>query len=69
MLRLKFERQQHRISQHAVALAARVHQPEISAIERGRRIPTREELERLAAVFRIPPDELLKDVVVLGPQR
>ena len=69
MLRLKFERQNQQLSQMGVAHVARVPQPVISLIENGRLTPTRAQLLRLADVFHVAPDDLLKDVAVLGPSR
>jgi transcriptional regulator with XRE-family HTH domain len=69
VLRLKFERQNRQQSQMRVASVARIAQSVLSQIERGRLVPTDDELQRLAAVFGVPPDDLLKDVAVLGPSR
>jgi transcriptional regulator with XRE-family HTH domain len=69
VLRLKFERSNRKVSQTAVAQAARIPQPTLSSIEIGRLKPTEAQLERLAAVFGVAPDDLLTDVVVLGPRR
>ena len=38
-------------------------------IERGRLKPTDAQLRRLAETLRVAPDDLLKDVAVLGPSR
>lgn len=67
MLRLKFERQNKQVSQVSVALAARIPQPTLSLIELGRLSPTAKQLARLASVFGVDPDDLLKDIAVLGP--
>jgi transcriptional regulator with XRE-family HTH domain len=69
VLRLKFERTNRQISQSRLALVAGLHQPVVSQIESGRLAPTREQLQKLAAVFGVRPSELLKDVAVLGPSR
>ena len=69
MTRLRFERQNKRLSQTGVARVARIPQPTLSSIEIGRLKPTEAQLVRLAAVFGVAPDDLLKDVVVLGPLR
>ena len=69
MLRLKFERTNRQISQTRLALVAGLHQPVVSAIERGSLNPTPEQLQKLADVFRVRPTDLLKDVAVLGPSR
>ena len=67
--RIKLERTDRKISQHAVETVSGVPQPVISLAENGRLIPTPEQLRRLAAVFGVAPDDLLKDVVVLGPRQ
>jgi transcriptional regulator with XRE-family HTH domain len=66
--RLQYERVRVRKSQVRVARQARVPQPVISLIERGRLVPTPEQLARLAAVFDIKnPEDLLKDVILFTP--
>ena len=68
MTRLRFERLQRHMTQHDVARRARVAQPVISLIERGRLIPTDDQIARLASVFRIhPPEAILEQVNVLTP--
>lgn len=70
MLRVLHERLNRRLSQVAVAALAPIHQPTLSQIERGRIVPTRDELRRLARVYGVsPPSELLKDVAVLESAR
>lgn len=69
VLRVRFERTNRKLSQQAVASAAQIPQPALSQIEIGRLKPTSAQLSRLAAVFGVPPDELLKDIAVLGPSR
>ena len=69
MTRLKFERTNRRLTQHTVAVLTRIHQPVIAQIENGRLTPTPEQLERLAYAFRVAPEDLLRDVAVLGPSR
>ena len=69
VLRLRFERHNKRLSQTVVAHLARIPQPTISSIETGRLKPTDAQLTRLADVFKVAPDELLRDVAVLGPSR
>jgi transcriptional regulator with XRE-family HTH domain len=69
VLRIRFERTNRRLSQTCVANVARIPQPALSAIEVGRLRPTPAQLQRLAAVFGVAPDDLLKDVAVLGPSR
>ena len=66
MTRLKFERLHRQLSQHAIASAASIAQPVVSQIENGRLKPTEKQLDRLAAVFSVGRDDLLKDVAVLG---
>ena len=66
MTRLKYERRQRRQSQHALAKDVGMNQPVVSEIERGIRIPTPRQLERLAAAFPdIRPADLLKEVIIL----
>ena len=65
VIRLKFERTNQKLSQTHVGIAARIPQPEVSQIERGRLTPTPEQLQRLAAVFGVKPDDLLRDVAML----
>lgn len=65
MTRLRYERQRRQFSQLALARAAQLNQPDVSEIERGIRIPTREQLQRLADAIGVPPDDLLKEVVVV----
>jgi transcriptional regulator with XRE-family HTH domain len=67
--RLRLERQNHRITQRALATVAGVTQPTVSMAETGRLTPTHDELRRLAAVFHVDPDDLLKDVTVLRSER
>ncbi|HXG69769.1 MAG TPA: helix-turn-helix transcriptional regulator [Gemmatimonadaceae bacterium] len=64
VLRLRFERTNRRLSQHALAQVAHIPQPQIAQIELGRLIPTPAQLKRLAAALGVPAYELLKDVVV-----
>lgn len=68
MLRVRFERTNLKLSQAHVARAARIPQPTLSGIEIGRVVPTPDELQRLAVVFGVKPDELLRDVAMLGPR-
>jgi transcriptional regulator with XRE-family HTH domain len=67
VLRLRYERFRRGLSQAGIAAAARVPQPMVSLIERGRLVPTPAQLTRLAAVLDIPPDDLLRDVSLLTP--
>jgi transcriptional regulator with XRE-family HTH domain len=69
MTRLKYERKARRLSQQALARDVQLNQPEISLIERGRMIPTAEQLSRLSVVLNVPASELLKDVVILVEAR
>lgn len=69
MLRIFHERLDRRLSQTAIARFAQIHQPTLSQIERGRVVPTPDELRRLADVFGVEnPADLLRDVAVLGPR-
>lgn len=69
LLRIKFERQNKQVSQVGIANLARIAQPTLSQIETGRLKPTPAQLQRLAAVFKVHPDDLLRDIAVLGPSR
>jgi transcriptional regulator with XRE-family HTH domain len=65
VLRLRFERQHQQLSQGGVADLAQIPQPVVSQIERGRVVPTPDELRRLADILNVvPPEDLLLDVVV-----
>lgn len=68
MLRLRFERTHRHLSQQGVALLARLPQQQVSLIELGRYQPSPAQLQRLAAVFKVAPDDLLKDVAMIGPR-
>lgn len=65
MTRLKHERRKRRLSQTALGKAAGLPQPTLSQIERGRLLPTDEQLARLASFFDVLPGELLKEVVII----
>jgi transcriptional regulator with XRE-family HTH domain len=65
VLRLKYERLQRRMSQSGVGAAARIHQPTVTLIENGRLIPTPAQLQRLANVFGLPPEALLKPIEIV----
>lgn len=52
---IRSERRAAGMSQSQLARAARVPQPNLSAYERGRRIPTPEVLERIRKALRIRP--------------
>jgi transcriptional regulator with XRE-family HTH domain len=69
VLRIRFERTNQKLSQSHVALHAGIPQPTLSLIEIGRLVPTPDELQRLAAALRVKPDDLLRDVAVLGSSR
>jgi len=62
MLRIHFERTRRGVSQTAIAVAAHIPQPTVSQIERGRLQPTPAQLDRLARVFRLEPEDLLREV-------
>lgn len=64
MHRLKQERTHRELSQRAIAQLSLIPQPTISQIETGRLKPTRHQLQRLAAVFNLSPEDLLKNVEV-----
>jgi transcriptional regulator with XRE-family HTH domain len=67
--RLKFERTNQQLSQTRVGRVANIPQPTLSLIELGRLAPTPVQLRQLAAIFRVDPAALLKDIAVLGPSR
>ena len=69
MTRLKFERAHRQVSQLGIGRLSGIAQPVISQIENGRLKPTPAQLQRLADVFKVAPDDLLKDIAVLGPSR
>lgn len=69
MTRLKYERTSRQLSQHTVARLSKIPQPHVSAIERGRFVPSPAQLQRLADTFRVAPEDLLREVAVLGPSR
>ncbi len=69
MLRIRLERIDRQVSQAKLAQAARIPQQVVSLIECGRFVPSPNQLQRLADVLRVQPEDLLKDVVVLGPSR
>lgn len=65
LLRLQYERMKRRWPQAEVARRSAVSQPEVSAIERGRLIPTEEQLLRLANALHLsPPEVLLKPTIL-----
>ena len=66
--RLKLERVKRGLSQGTVGVCARIQQTRIAQIESGRLIPTPRQLARLAAVFQVPPDQLLQPVEILDEQ-
>ncbi len=70
MTRLKYERIRRGLSQEAVGvLAGRLSQSDIGLIEAGQRIPTPKVLARLAAVFDLPADVLLKPIRIVEEER
>ena len=69
MTRLKFERISRNLSQHEVARRAHIAQPVVSQIENGRLTPTPAQLQRLAAAYRVPADELLREVAMPRSQQ
>ena len=69
MLRVKYERLARGWDQHQTAAVARIHQPTLSLIERGRFIPTPDQLDRLARAFNVSASELLKPVRVVETEQ
>jgi transcriptional regulator with XRE-family HTH domain len=63
--RIKYERTRLGVSQETVGVVTRLPQPTISAIERGRVVPTAAELQRFADALGVPPGALLKPVEIV----
>ena len=61
-MRIRFLRQQLRLSQEDLALNANVNKNYISDLENGRRNPSLDILERIAVAFNITLAELFKGV-------
>ncbi len=69
MSRLEYLRRQRQLTQRQLATCCGLHQPQLSAIERGVLRPSEEQLQRLAAVLGVtPPEALLKPVSVVWPE-
>lgn len=66
MTRLKYERRQRRLTQIELGQLAKMCQPDLSKIERGLLLPTPAQGKRIAAVFSLSIDDLLKEVVVIA---
>jgi transcriptional regulator with XRE-family HTH domain len=66
MLRLKHLRLLSERSQRQIADLTDIDKAHICYIERGRMIPTAEQLKRLGKVFKCPPDRLLDHVTANG---
>lgn len=62
MTRLRYERVERRLTQDTLCVLLNFHQPSLAMIERGRLIPSKSELEKLAAFFGCSPDVLLKPI-------
>lgn len=62
MTKLEYGRRQRSWSQTEIAYLARMHQPDVSAAETGRRALTPGYARRLARILGIPADQLLDDV-------
>lgn len=69
MTRLKHERKARRLSQIQLGRDAQIPQPTLSQIERGKLVPSAEQLHRLSSVLGVPHSELLMNVVVIEVQR
>jgi transcriptional regulator with XRE-family HTH domain len=65
MTRLKFERTRRGLSQYSLGRVAKISQPDIGLIETGRLSPSAEQLARLAAVFGLPADVILRPVEIV----
>jgi transcriptional regulator with XRE-family HTH domain len=66
MIRLKHIRLLREWSQREVAELTDIDKAHICYIERGRMIPTAEQLKRLGKVFKCPPNRLLDHVAPTG---
>ena len=66
MIRLKHLRLLRELSQREVATLTDIPHPFICYIERGRMIPTPDQLKKLARVFKCPPARLLDHVAPTG---
>jgi transcriptional regulator with XRE-family HTH domain len=65
MSRAEFERRKRGLTQHQLADLTGVPQTYISLLERGRLVPTEQELVSLSEVLEVsPPSALLKPVLV-----
>ncbi len=62
MTNLEHARRRQGLTQTAAAARSSLNQCQVSAIERGRMIPTSEQRERLARALRIPAESLLDEV-------
>jgi transcriptional regulator with XRE-family HTH domain len=60
---LEFERRRRHWTQRQLCLLTDVAQPTISMIERGRYLPTPDQLARLALALDVLPDVLLRPIV------
>ena len=65
ILRLEYERRIRRWSQVKLAEKSRIPQKDISLIERGRLIPTEQQLVNLANALKITPASVLMNPTVL----
>lgn len=65
MTRLKYERKRLRLSQQRLAAMAGLCQWHVSLMERGRLLPTSEQLMRLALALDVSDVDLLAQVVVV----
>lgn len=66
MLRIKHLRLLRELTQRQVAYLTDIPHPHVCYIERGRMIPTPEQLKRLGKVFKCPPARLLDHVAPTG---
>jgi transcriptional regulator with XRE-family HTH domain len=65
VLRLRLERQKRQLSQQTVAVLARIDQPELSEFETGKLRPSKPKLQRLADLFGVAPEDLLRPMKVV----
>ena len=61
-MRIRYLRQQHKLSQEDLAFYANINKNYISDLENGRRNPSLEILERIAIAFHISLEELFRGI-------
>jgi transcriptional regulator with XRE-family HTH domain len=68
VLRVKLERLSRGVNQTAIGKLTRIPQAVLSQIENGHLKPSPARLRRLSAFYRVPADELLREVALVGAQ-